>query len=59
MLQFLKSFIVNFKHLTKKLGHFFEYGWGKFKFRKNFLKRESPTLIHFPVLVAAYIYFQE
>ena len=24
---------------------FFEQGWGKFEFRKNFLKRESPTLI--------------
>ena len=24
---------------------FFEQGWGKFEFGKNFLKRESPTLI--------------
>ena len=33
----------NFKHQTNKRWNFFEQGWGKFKFGKNFLRLESPT----------------
>ena len=33
------SFIFNLKHQTNKC-YFFEQGWGKFSFGKNFLKRE-------------------
>ena len=44
ILQFYNSFIFNFNHQTNKWKHFFEKGWGKFYFCKNFLKRESPTL---------------
>ena len=36
---------VFFKHQTNKWCYFFEQGWGKFRFGKNFLKHESPTLI--------------
>ena len=36
-LQYSNSFIFNFKHQTNKGWYFFEQGWGKFWFGKNFL----------------------
>ena len=47
ILQFQNSFIFNFEHQTNKWWYFFEQGWGKFEFGKNFLKHEGLTLRHY------------